>query len=156
VASARRGLYTNLITSGVGLTKKTRGGIARGGAGFGAMSYQSTKRRRRRDCRGVCISKSWSGGRDPRRGIAFSLNVVLHRATWAVREIIDVRKSWATRLELANVQYYGWRLRSNAIAADAKNRWRPDADCAGEKKAAADKMEIFIAAGLLRGASQRA
>jgi len=110
------GLYTNLITSGVGMTDERTRQLAEAGidsvqlslqapapeladaiAGFRAYEWKRQAAERIRAC-----------------GLALNMNVVLHRANLhLVEEIVELCVAWgAERLELANAQYYGWALRN--------------------------------------------
>src|SRR5882724_2197262 len=85
-------------------------------------------------------------------GIALSMNVVLHRANMGrLREIIGVAESLgATRLELANAQYYGWAFKNRAQLLPTRQQVDAAMQIAlAEKKRLADKMEIFFRQGNL-------
>ncbi len=117
-ALVRRGreleFYTNLITSGAGLTRERAKALAACGLDNVQLSIQAS----------TSDLNNWIGGRksyqekaeaaeiirDSR--LAFSMNVVLHRLNLDQLEpIIDLCAAWgAERLELANTQYYGWAL----------------------------------------------
>jgi PqqA peptide cyclase len=117
-ALVRRGreleFYTNLITSGAGLTRERARALAACGLDNVQLSIQAPS----------ADLNNWIGGRKSyqekaeaaeiirRSGLAFSMNVVLHRLNLdQLDEIIDLCAAWgAERLELANSQYYGWAL----------------------------------------------
>jgi len=74
------------------------------------------------------------------------MNVVLHRANMGrLREIIGVaERLGATRLELANVQYYGWAFKNRAQLLPTRQQVDEAMQVAlAEKKRLADQMEIF-------------
>jgi pyrroloquinoline quinone biosynthesis protein E len=107
------GLYTNLITSGLGLTESRADQLAKSGLDNIQLSFQAAERE---------LADQIAGARNAHdrkvrtakivqeRGIALSLNIVLHAFNIdAIAEFIDfAEKLGATRLELANTQYYGW------------------------------------------------
>jgi len=113
--------YTNLITSGAGLTRERAEALAACGLDNVQLSLQASS----------ADLNNWIGGRKSYQekaeaaeiirhsGLAFSMNVVLHRFNLdQLDEIIDLCAAWgAERLELANSQYYGWALLNRAWAA---------------------------------------
>jgi pyrroloquinoline quinone biosynthesis protein E len=117
VAAARQaGIYTQLVTSGVGLTADRLAALVEAGVNSVQLSVQ--------DARGP--NSDWIAGRVSYSakekaaaliracGLPFGVNVVLHRHNLdQVDELIDLARGWgAERLELANVQFYGWALRN--------------------------------------------
>jgi pyrroloquinoline quinone biosynthesis protein E len=114
------GLYTNLITSGIGLTERRVKGFAETGLDNIQLSFQAAERE---------LADSIAGVRNAHQqklrairlihalGIALSLNVVLHRFNIdRLGQIIDFAEGLgATRLELANTQYYGWAFRNRSL-----------------------------------------
>jgi PqqA peptide cyclase len=114
------GLYTNLITSGLGLTESRATRLRDAGLDNVQVSFQASEQEladriagvrngHRQKLRAVEIIKE--------NGIALSLNVVLHRLNIDRLEqiIAFAEKLGATRLELANTQYYGWAYRNRSI-----------------------------------------
>jgi pyrroloquinoline quinone biosynthesis protein E len=107
------GMYTNLITSGLGLTEARLGGIdhvqlsiqdseaAPADAVAGVRAY-----RRKIDAAGVIRQA----------GLPLTINVVLHAGNVdRLAEIADFAVSLgADRLELAHTQFYGWGLLNRA------------------------------------------
>lgn len=106
--------YTNLITSGAGLTRERGRALADCGLDNVQLSIQAST---------VDLNNSIGGRKSYQEKVeaagvirdsqlAFSTNVVLHRLNLdQLEEIIDLCASWgAERLELANSQYYGWAL----------------------------------------------
>src|SRR3984893_7646429 len=101
------GLYTNLITSGLGLTERRAKQLAETGLDNIQLSFQAAEAE---------LADALAGVRNAHnqklraveiireKGIALSLNVVLHRFNISrLREIIDFAESLgATRLELVN------------------------------------------------------
>jgi pyrroloquinoline quinone biosynthesis protein E len=115
VAECRRlDLYTNLITSGIGLSAARAAELAAAGLNSVQVSVQAHD-----DDLGARIAgtgrledKRAAGEAVRAAGLPLSMNVVLHRDNLDhLGEIIDLCVAWgARRLELANVQYYGWAL----------------------------------------------
>jgi pyrroloquinoline quinone biosynthesis protein E len=113
VAVARKaGLYSNLITSAVGLDQKRLGDLQRAGLDSIQISFQSdeaslgdviagTKAHQRKIEAARLVRET---------GLPLSLNVVLHRRNLGqLEKIIALAETLgAIRLELANTQYYGW------------------------------------------------
>jgi PqqA peptide cyclase len=112
--AAGRDLYTNLITSGIGLSDERAQRLADAGLNSAQLSIQAHD-----DVIGARIAGT--GRLDDKRraadavlgaGLPLSMNVVLHRDNLDhLAAIVELCAEWgATRLELANVQYYGWAL----------------------------------------------
>src|SRR5438270_2565352 len=119
IAAAREaGLYVNLITSGIGLTPVRMNAMAAAGLDHVQLSFQDADRvpadaiagththnqkleaaRLIRDCK-----------------VGFTVNVVVHRGNLdRLPEIIAMAEQLQPdRLEIANVQYYGWALKNRA------------------------------------------
>jgi PqqA peptide cyclase len=108
------GLYTNLITSGVGLSVERVRKLARSGLNSVQLSLQAATPRLSDAIGG---RKAYEAKAEAARavrdeGLPLSMNVVLHRFNLdQLEEIIDLCVAWgAERLELANTQYYAWAL----------------------------------------------
>jgi pyrroloquinoline quinone biosynthesis protein E len=113
------GLYTNVITSGLGLTETKMAQLANSGLDNVQLSFQADEGE---------LADRIAGVRDAHKqklraaalvrdsGIGLSLNVVLHRFNIdRLERILDFAESLgATRLELANTQYYGWAFRNRS------------------------------------------
>jgi PqqA peptide cyclase len=108
------GLYTTLVTSGVGLTRGRAEKLRDAGLEHIQISLQDTDETTADLVAGMKAvrQKTAAAGIVRDLGFAFSINVVLHRANLdRVGEIIEYAASLgADRLELANTQYYGWAL----------------------------------------------
>jgi len=117
VTAARQvGLYTNLITSGVGLDANRARELQAAGLDSVQISFQSDDPAQGNTIAG---SKAHDAKLEAVRlvhdhGLALSLNVVIHRLNIdRLPQIIAFAESLRPeRLELANVQYYGWALRN--------------------------------------------
>jgi pyrroloquinoline quinone biosynthesis protein E len=143
VAGARSaGLYTNLITSGIGLSEKTLQDLLVAGLEHIQLSFQDSQE---------AAANSIAGARSHalkvelartirKQRVAFTMNIVVHRQNLdRLDEIIRFAEQLQPdRLEIANVQYYGWALpnrnallptraqveRSMQTLADAQERLR--------------------------------
>jgi len=149
VAEARGcGIYTNLITSGVGLDERRAAELRDAGLDSTQISFQADE---------ATLADGIAGARAHQRkleaarivrecGIALSVNVVLHRANLSrLREIIAFAASLGTtHLELANTQYYGWgflnRAQLTPTCAQVDEARRIAAE---EKQRHAGRMDIF-------------
>lgn len=117
IAQARAArLYTNLITSGIGLSEKRLAALVEAGLEHIQLSFQGSREELADEIAGahthahklklaVAIRQS---------KLAFTVNVVVHRQNLDhLAEIIAMAEQLgADRLEIANVQYYGWALQN--------------------------------------------
>jgi pyrroloquinoline quinone biosynthesis protein E len=112
------GLYSTLVTSGLGLTRKRAEALRDAGLEHIQVSIQDSDTESAERIAGVSSVKQKRAAialvKD--LGFAFSINVVLHRANLdRLGELIDLAGGLgADRLELANTQYYGWGLKNRA------------------------------------------
>jgi PqqA peptide cyclase len=118
-AAREAGLYSNLITSGVGLTEDRAIRLLQAGLDNVQISLQGATDGLADAIAGVANShqrKLEAIEVVKRTGLALSLNVVLHRFNIdTLNDVIALAEnSCATRLELANTQYYGWAYRNRA------------------------------------------
>jgi pyrroloquinoline quinone biosynthesis protein E len=118
------GLYTTLVTSGVGLTRHRAEQLRKAGLEHIQISIQDSDDAVADRIAGMsAVPQKVAAAAIVRElGFAFSINVVLHRANIdRVDAIIDLAASLgADRLELANTQYYGWALANrNALMPTA-------------------------------------
>jgi pyrroloquinoline quinone biosynthesis protein E len=150
IAEARAaGLYTNLITSGVGLDQARAEELKKAGLDSAQISFQADIAELADSIAGAqAHERKLAAARWIREsGIALSLNVVLHRAIVdRLPEIIAFAESLgAERLELANVQYYGWGFLNRAQLLPTR------AQVAAAFQVATEANGNFLcAAGLLR------
>jgi pyrroloquinoline quinone biosynthesis protein E len=111
-AAREAGLYSNLITSAVGLDQKRLVDLKQAGLDSIQISFQSDEAALGDEIAGAAAhQRKLEAARLVREiGLPLSLNVVLHRRNLdRLEEIIALaERLGAIRLELANVQYYGW------------------------------------------------
>ena len=107
-----RGLYTNLITSAIGLSESRLDELVRAGLDHVQLSLQDSRE----------ASANWIAGTRAhalklaiapairRSGVAFTINIVVHRQNVDhLEEMIAMAESLEPqRLEIAHTQYYGW------------------------------------------------
>lgn len=108
------GLYTTLVTSGIGLTRHRAEKLREAGLEHIQISLQDSDPSTADRIAGIsAVPQKLSAAVIVRElGFAFSVNVVLHRANIdRLGDIIELAaRLGADRLELANTQYYGWAL----------------------------------------------
>ena len=116
---ARLGLYSNLITSGIGVSAGRMGELTAAGLDHVQLSFQGTTAEI-----GDVIS-GLEGAHEQKLalaraivglGLPLTVNAVIHRRNIAyvedfVRLAVDLG---AKRVEIAHTQYYGWALRNRA------------------------------------------
>src|SRR5689334_14182806 len=113
------GLYTNLITSAVGITEKTLGALAQAGLDHVQISIQDS------DAASADHIAGYAGAFARKRALAtevlrhklpLTVNAVVHRANIdRIAEMVDLALALgAGRVEIAHVQYYGWALKNRA------------------------------------------
>jgi PqqA peptide cyclase len=143
------GLYSTLVTSGLGLTRARAEKFREAGLEHIQVSLQDADDDNAERIAGVRSVKQKRAAAALVRelGFAFSVNVVLHKANLdRIQEIIDLASEMgADRLELANTQYYGWGL----VNRDALMPTREQVDRAFEvaeraKQAHRGKMQIIF------------
>ena len=119
IASARgAGLYTNLITSGIGLAETRLQALVDAGLDHIQVSFQDSREG----------AANWIAGAKAhahkielsrlirQHKIAFTVNLVIHRQNIDhIEEMIAFIEQLAPeRMEIAHTQYYGWALRNRA------------------------------------------
>jgi PqqA peptide cyclase len=112
---AARGVYTNLITAGVGLPEGRVEAFADAGLDHLQLSFQGARpdiTDRIGNFRGSHEKKLETARRARAAGLPLTLNAPIHRHNIEqVPEFIELALSLdAERLEIANVQYTGWAL----------------------------------------------
>jgi len=108
------GLYTNLITSGWGLTPSRAKELALAGLDHAQVSFQDTDRQVARQVAGVeAMDAKLAAARAVKDcDIALSINIVMHaRNLSRIGQMIDLAAALgAARVEVASTQYHGWAL----------------------------------------------
>jgi pyrroloquinoline quinone biosynthesis protein E len=117
--AAQLGLYSNLITSAVLLNAASLNTLADAGLDHVQISFQDAEQT------GADRIGNYAGGHAKKlaaaelvraSGLALTLNFVVHRHNIArVPDMIAMGEAFgAGRIEIANVQYYGWGLHNRA------------------------------------------
>jgi pyrroloquinoline quinone biosynthesis protein E len=120
VAAARdAGLYSNLITSGVGLTPQALNALADAGLDHVQISIQDSEQSSADNIagyKGAFARKNALAAEVVKLGLPLTVNIVVHRANIAhVEAMVDMALALgAGRVEIAHVQYYGWALKNRA------------------------------------------
>jgi PqqA peptide cyclase len=140
IAAARAaGLYSNLITSGIGLAETRLEALVHTGLDHIQLSFQDSRE----------AAANWIAGARAhahkvelarlirRHKIAFTVNLVIHRQNIDhLDEMIAFIEQLAPgRMEIAHTQYYGWALKNRAALLPT----RAQLDKAVEAVAAAEK-----------------
>jgi len=144
IAAARAaGLYTNLITSGIGLGEQRLTALVAAGLDHIQISFQDSRE----------DSANWIAGtkahahkielshmirrRVDGKRLAFTVNLVVHRQNLDHLEemIAFIEQMNPDRIEIAHTQYYGWALANRAALLPT----RAQIDAAVEIVAAAEK-----------------
>ncbi|GAA4915446.1 pyrroloquinoline quinone biosynthesis protein PqqE [Streptomyces coeruleoprunus] len=137
-AAETAGVYTQLVTSGSGLDEARLTALAGAGLRSVQLSVQHADPRAsdRIAGRRSFAAKERAARLVRAAGLPLGLNVVLHRENLdAIDALVELGLSWGVdRIELANVQFYGWGLLNRtaliptrdqlARARDAVERWR--------------------------------
>jgi pyrroloquinoline quinone biosynthesis protein E len=139
IAGARgAGLYTNLITSGLGLAEPRLQALVDAGLDHIQLSFQDSRE----------DSANWIAGAKAHahkielsriirsHKIAFTVNLVIHRQNIDHLEemIAFIEQLAPERMEIAHTQYYGWALQNRAALLPT----RAQLECAVETVAAAE------------------
>ncbi len=112
---ASRGVYTNLITAGVGIAEGRIEALARAGLDHVQLSFQGALPQTTEKIgnhRGAHDKKVETAMRVRAAGLPLTINAPIHRHNIdEIPAFIDLALSLdAERLEIANVQYAGWAL----------------------------------------------
>ena len=109
-------LYSNLITSGVGLDEGRLDQLIEAGLDHIQLSFQDSEEAAANEFAGTRSHalKLRIAQMIRERRVAFTVNMVVHRRNLdRLREMIAfAEETGAQKLEIANVQYYGWALRN--------------------------------------------
>jgi pyrroloquinoline quinone biosynthesis protein E len=135
-AASQAGLYTNLITSAIGLDAGRLERLRDAGLDHVQVSIQDTDpvtADRIAGYEGAHARKQAFAGAATALGLALTVNVVIHRANIGhLPELVAFAVSLgAGRVEIAHAQYYGWALRNRDALMPAReqvNRAMADLD----------------------------
>jgi pyrroloquinoline quinone biosynthesis protein E len=141
------GLYTNLITSGLGLDLARAQQLRASGLDSIQISFQAddeiaadaiagTRAHRHKMAAAAAVKEA---------GLPLSLNMVLHRSNIGrLHAMISLAETLgAQRLELANVQFYGWAfLNRKSLIPSREQAQGALALALSEKKRLAGRMEV--------------
>lgn len=116
---AAAGLYSNLITAGVGVTRERLEALAGAGLDHVQLSFQGADGATTDHVAGLSRAheRKLAFAAEVRAlGLPLTLNVVVHRANITqVPRFLDLAlQLGAKRIEIAHAQYYGWALRNRA------------------------------------------
>ena len=114
------GLYTNLITSAVGITGKTLAALAEAGLDHVQISIQDSTAASADHIagyQGAFARKRAFAAEVVRHKLPLTVNAVMHRANIErIGDMVDLALALgAGRVEIAHVQYYGWALKNRAM-----------------------------------------
>jgi pyrroloquinoline quinone biosynthesis protein E len=118
-AAHEAGLYTNLITSGIGLTDARMTALYDAGLDHVQISIQDGEEKSADHIagyRGAFARKTELAAQVRRLGMPLTVNMVVHRANIEhIAAMVDLALALdAGRVEIAHVQYYGWALKNRA------------------------------------------
>jgi PqqA peptide cyclase len=113
------GLYTNLITSAVGITAATLGKLSDAGLDHVQISIQDNEPGTADHIagyKGAYARKEALAAEVVRLKLPLTVNAVMHRANIEhVADMVELAlRLGAKRVEIAHVQYYGWALKNRA------------------------------------------
>ena len=125
-AARASGLYTNLITSGIGLGEERLGALVGAGLDHIQISFQDSRE----------DAANWIAGAKAhahkielsraikRHKVAFTVNLVVHRQNLDHLEemIAFIEQLHPERVEIAHTQYYGWALANRAALMPTRSQ----------------------------------
>jgi pyrroloquinoline quinone biosynthesis protein E len=117
-AARGAGLYTNLITSGIGLNEQRLKSLVDAGLDHIQISFQDSREEAANWIAGAKAHahKIELSGEIRKHKIAFTVNLVVHRQNLDHLEemIAFIEQLNPERMEIAHTQYYGWALANRA------------------------------------------
>jgi pyrroloquinoline quinone biosynthesis protein E len=118
-AARDAGLYSNLITSAVGLTSKTLAVLTDAGLDHVQISIQDSDEQSADHIagyKGASARKRALAVEVVKLGVPLTVNMVVHRANIGrIEPMVELALSLgASRVEIAHTQYYGWALKNRA------------------------------------------
>jgi pyrroloquinoline quinone biosynthesis protein E len=147
-AAREANLYSNLITSGIGLDDDRVRALRDAGIDSIQLSFQSDESNLADKIAGAHAHerKLHVAAKIREAGIPLSLNFVIHRRNIdRLPQMIDLAEALGPeRVELANVQFYGWAFRNRAALLPTREQVDRARDIAMAAKARlAGKIDIF-------------
>ena len=147
-AAREADLYTNLITSGIGLDDERVHPLRDAGLDSIQLSFQSDQSGLSDEIAGARAHqhKLDAAAKIRAAGIPLSLNFVIHRRNIdRLPQMIDLAETLgAERVELANVQFYGWAFLNRAVLLPTREQVTRAREVATAAKARlAGKIDIF-------------
>lgn len=127
-AGRESGLYINLITSGLGLTRERLRALVEAGLEHVQLSFQDSM-----EAQGNMFAGARAHAHKLRvaewireHPVAFTVNLVIHKQNIdRLEELIRFAEQLKTaKLEIANVQYYGWALRNQVALLPSREQLR--------------------------------
>ncbi len=121
------GLYSNLITSAVGITAKTLVALAAAGLDHVQVSIQDSEAAsadRIAGYEGAFARKRAFAAEVVRLELPLTVNAVMHRANIdRIADMVDLALTLgAGRVEIAHVQYYGWAQKNRAMLMPSREQ----------------------------------
>jgi pyrroloquinoline quinone biosynthesis protein E len=150
-AAHAAGLYSNLITSSVGLSRSRAEELKAAGLDSVQISFQSDEEPLANLIAGTKVhAKKLEAARLVREiGFPLTVNVVLHRGNIGrLGQIIALAEGLgAERLELANTQFYGWAFQNRLALLPTRAQVREAAEISfAAKKRLLGKIEVIFVA----------
>ncbi len=126
-AARNAGLYSNLITSAVGVTAQRMAALADAGLDHVQISIQDSEPQSADHIagyNGASGRKRALAAEVVKLGLPLTVNMVVHRANISrIGAMVDLALSLgATRIEIAHVQYYGWALKNRATLMPSREQ----------------------------------
>jgi PqqA peptide cyclase len=125
-AGRAAGLYVNLITSGLGLTHQRLGQLVEAGLDHVQLSFQDSTEAEANLFGGTRAHahKLKTAAIIKEHPVAFTVNMVVHRGNLDRLEslIALAEELHADKLEIANVQYYGWAVKNRNLLLPTRDQ----------------------------------
>jgi pyrroloquinoline quinone biosynthesis protein E len=146
-AAHSAGLYTNLITSGIGLSEARLASLVDAGLDHIQLSFQDA---REQDANWIAGTKAHahkiSLAQSIRKfHIAFTVNLVVHRQNLDhLEEMVRfIEELQPDRMEIAHTQYYGWALKNREFLMPTREQLERSVETvASAQKRLAGKIKI--------------
>jgi pyrroloquinoline quinone biosynthesis protein E len=137
--AAKKGLYTNIITSGVTLDDRMMASLMQAGVDHIQLSFQDVLAAENDffgGSPGAYAKKQAAAARIQAAGLPLTLNFVVHRGNVGrVPQMIAMAEDLgAERTEIAHVQYYGWGLVNRAALLPTRAQLEASTDAVDEAR----------------------